>query len=434
VVVTDPSSAVRSVRDEPEHEAPEPVEPPEAVDADSEVADQPTGEDPPLEPSGAQPSAEEAAPSAPGPAAGAAVAPPAGPEHGAAEPVGSADGVVWIPLTGSSPRPREASGGSADWRQHPNGRWIVGDPGRQLDIEPNASRIVQTRPDLSVDWAALGAVEFRAASIRGLGHFADGKPRQDACGVAFAPNNRWLVGCVADGVSAATHAHQAADFAVSIFTLRIGNDLADVPLPTDPESWPMIAAAIGWQAATDEVSREINSAAQARFRKGFERSGDQESLARLDADGLPNHDARQLMATTAVAFTVATSPLPDGRVPFAVVVAAGDSSAMILSEGAWHPISAVKNDGAEVASSAVSPLPMSTAVTPVVGFLEPGQALAVITDGIGDPLGSGTGVVGRFLAERWLTPPDPIMFANDIAFYRKSFVDDRTAVLVWVKG
>lgn len=337
---------------------------------------------------------------------------------------------VSIPLTGAAPELADTETG---WRLHESGRWVVGDPGRQLDILATASRIVQTRPDLSVDWAEAGALAFRAASIRGLGHFADGKPRQDACGVAFAPNNRWLVGCVADGVSAAKHAHQAADIAAATFTNKIGIDVAQIDTITDPETWPAVASAIGWQAAVDEVSREITAAAEAWFRRGYERVGDQENLARLDADGLLNNDARQVMATTAVVFAVATEPLPDRRVPFAVVVAAGDSEAMILSEGVWHPISAVKNEGAEIASSAVSPLPRTTAVEPIVGFLAPGQALAVITDGIGDPLGSGTGVVGRFLATRWATVPDPIAFANDISFYRKSFVDDRTAVLVWVK-
>jgi hypothetical protein len=343
------------------------------------------------------------------------------------------DSSVWIPLTGTRAAP-DGPEDTTGWHRHPSGRWIVGDPGSQLDIAARASRIVQTRPDLSVDWAELGAVEFRAASIRGLGHFADGKPRQDACGVAFAPNSRWLVGCVADGVSAATYAHQAADIAVATFTREIGNDFAGVHPAVYPEEWQGIVSRVGWQAATDQVSREINLAAEERFRKGFERSGDQESLGRLETGGLPDHDARQVLATTAVVFAVATSPLADGRIPFAVVVAAGDSSAMILSEGTWHPISAVKNAGAEVASSEVRPLPRSTVVVPTAGFLEPGQALVVMTDGIGDPLGSGSGVVGRFLAERWASPPDPIVFANDIAFYRKSFVDDRTAAMVWVKG
>jgi hypothetical protein len=41
-------------------------------------------------------------------------------------------------------------------------------------------------------------------------------------------------------------------------------------------------------------------------------------------------------------------------------------------------------------------------------------------------------VVGAFLAGRWQEPPDPLEFAHHVGFYRKTFVDDRTAVVVWV--
>jgi hypothetical protein len=91
----------------------------------------------------------------------------------------------------------------------------------------------------------------------------------------------------------------------------------------------------------------------------------------------------------------------------------------------------VKNEGAEIASSAVSPLPRRAVVRPEVRYLRGGDVLTVITDGIGDPLGSGQGVVGRFLAEMWREPPDLLAFAQHAAFYRKSFADDRTAVVIW---
>jgi hypothetical protein len=55
----------------------------------------------------------------------------------------------------------------------------------------------------------------------------------------------------------------------------------------------------------------------------------------------------------------------------------------------------------------------------------------LITDGVGDPLGSGGGTVGRFLAHMWATPPEILAYAQHVGFYRKSFTDDRTAVTVW---
>jgi hypothetical protein len=137
------------------------------------------------------------------------------------------------------------------------------------------------------------------------------------------------------------------------------------------------------------------------------------------------------MATTAVAFAVAVSPAEDGQLPYSLVVAAGDSSALILARGHWRPVTAVKNAGADMPSNAVRALPREVQVTPVSGYLQPGEALVVVTDGIGDPMGTGAGEVGQFLAARWSRPPDLFAFATHAAFYRRGFTDDRTAVAVW---
>jgi hypothetical protein len=114
-----------------------------------------------------------------------------------------------------------------------------------------------------------------------------------------------------------------------------------------------------------------------------------------------------------------------------LAVAAGDSSALVLSEGRWHPITAVKNADADIASNVVRALPRHVQVDPLTGFLHQGEALAVISDGIGDPLGQGTGMVGRFLAAHWEQAPDALAFAGHASFYRKTFTDDRTAVMIW---
>jgi hypothetical protein len=92
----------------------------------------------------------------------------------------------------------------------------------------------------------------------------------------------------------------------------------------------------------------------------------------------------------------------------------------------------VKNDGAEVASSGVSALPREVTVQPVAHELAPGEVLAVVTDGLGDPLGTGQGVVGRFLATMWSQPPDLLAFAQQAGFYRRSYTDDRTAAVLWI--
>jgi hypothetical protein len=137
------------------------------------------------------------------------------------------------------------------------------------------------------------------------------------------------------------------------------------------------------------------------------------------------------MATTAVAFAVAATRTADGLVPFGLAVASGDSSALMLSRGRWHPLTTLKNSGQEIASNAVLALPREVTVTPLSGFLRPGEALVVVSDGIGDPLGQGAGAVGQFLAAHWSQPPDLFSFAGQAAFYRKGFTDDRTATAVW---
>ena len=70
----------------------------------------------------------------------------------------------------------------------------------------------------------------------------------------------------------------------------------------------------------------------------------------LDHAGpLDAHTVRATMATTAVGFAVAAAPAEDGQLPYSLVVAAGDSSALILSSGRWQPVTAVKNAGSELA-------------------------------------------------------------------------------------
>jgi hypothetical protein len=137
------------------------------------------------------------------------------------------------------------------------------------------------------------------------------------------------------------------------------------------------------------------------------------------------------MSATAVVFIVSAVPAPDSGFPCAVAVAAGDSSALLLTDGQWRPITAVKNDGADIASSVVEPLPRQVTVRPTTHHLGRCEALVVITDGLGDPLGTGRGVVGRFLSAMWARPPDLLAFPQQAGFYRRTFTDDRTAVVVW---
>ena len=92
---------------------------------------------------------------------------------------------------------------ATDWWVHGNGRWVVGEAGRQPETVAVPAEVAGTRPDTSCDGARLGDLDYRAVTLRGLSHCQAGKPRQDAYLLRISANREWLVGCVADGVSAA---------------------------------------------------------------------------------------------------------------------------------------------------------------------------------------------------------------------------------------
>lgn len=308
----------------------------------------------------------------------------------------------------------------AGWSSHQCGRWIVGDAGRQLEIVPVPAEVAPGRPDTTFDGAQVLDVEYRAVSLRGLSHAASGKPRQDSYLLRVSANKRWLVGCVADGVSAGKYSHIAADVACREITRELAGALAGQPSLTSPAEWKELVENLPWQRAVDQASAAI----VARAQEGMP--------PRQPSGAVPDaREVRGSMATTAVAFATAVTRTPDGLLPYAVAVASGDSSALLLANGRWHPVTAVKDMDSDLASNAVLALPREVEVVPLGGFLRPGEALMVVSDGIGDPLGQGTGAVGRFLAERWSRPPDLFAFASEAAFYRRGFTDDRTAVGVW---
>ena len=307
------------------------------------------------------------------------------------------------------------------WRRHEDERWIVGDPGRQAEIVPYPAEIAASRPDTTIDGASHGSIEYRAVSLRGFSHWAKREPRQDAYLLRISANGQWLVGCVADGVSQPKYSHMAADMACREITRHITAALDEQPAIIAPDDWPKLAGELPWQQAVDQASAAMIAKASTGGR-------DPEHAEPLDA-----RKVRATMATTAVGFAVAVSPAEDGQLPYSLVVAAGDSSALILSGGHWRPVTAMKNAGSDLASNAVHALPRDVQVAPVTGYLPPGDALVLVTDGIGDPMGMGTGEVGQFLSAHWSRPPDLFAFASHAAFYRRGFTDDRTAIAVWHK-
>ncbi|WP_424183594.1 protein phosphatase 2C domain-containing protein [Actinokineospora sp. G85] len=288
--------------------------------------------------------------------------------------------------------------------------YAVGDPGRAAsEVVPLPDQENWHRRDsvfdgftlVDPDSTALATV--RGASVRGLSHRAFGKPRQDEYGYQVTPDGRYLVLCVADGISSGPRSHQAAEVAVRTGVALLVNALAQV---TPGE--------IDWEQTLREVAGHIVTFARKRVPGG----------EAMDAD-----EVVAWMGTTA---TYAVVDLAHEVFDVHVAVV-GDSSAWLLTEPGWHPLAEVKNADADIATSAVEALPKLSSRPRLIiqERVYPGEALVLMTDGVGDPLGDGKGAVGRFLADAWRTPPHELAFVAHMGFHKRSFDDDRTVLAVW---
>lgn len=281
---------------------------------------------------------------------------------------------------------------------------IVGDPSPSFEPAPVSAsfRTTPYRPDTTVDGWSTAHFTFRAASMRGHLHRYNGAPRQDDYAVAATLHPSRLIVAVADGVSAAPHAHIGASTVV-----RYASQWLATMAPAN-------AAEIDWQTM-------IKSAAWSLIEQAA-------ALASGEAD------AAQAEADLATTLTCAVfEPVESGSLSVHVA-AVGDSGAWVLQERTFTALLGAKAASESgVTSSAVTGLPRVPDVIDSVDIIiEPDQVLLIGTDGFGDPLGGGGGQVGALfstvLGER---VPSLIEFAHALDFSRETFDDDRTLVAVW---
>jgi serine/threonine protein phosphatase PrpC len=316
------------------------------------------------------------------------------------------------PAAGPPPADPPAPGWVGEFQTVP---FSVGDPGRAAMVPGKPDPDAWSRPDTVLDGLVIAgpgrkpAMDLRAASVRGRSHRFAGKTRQD--GYAYRTDGRYLVAAVADGVSSGPLSHLAADITADRGCALITHLLRDAP----PEE-------IDWTRVLQELAARV------------ERVGRQE-LTKTHPD--PQQiDLRAVAAhmSSTVVFAVVDLQ-PRNRAHMVHLMALGDSAAWILRSGSrWEPQHAVKNDGAEIASSVTRAVPLvpDHGVTAVRALLALDDVLVLITDGIGDPLGDGTGAVGAFLAQRWGRPPlTALEFGAHVDFARRSHDDDRTALALW---
>ena len=291
--------------------------------------------------------------------------------------------------------------------------FVVGDPGRAASgVRPRAAERSWDRRDTVLDGITLShagtdVAELRAASVRGLSHANYGVVRQDEYAFRVTSDGRHLVAVVADGVSAGRYSDQAA----MIVTRRGAELVAQHVEVRGPQAVP-------WH----EVVRDLAALVIDRGRQ----------LVGAGGGPLSDHEIAGELAATALFAVVDLVPGAGGCA--VEIMALGDTSAWVLREDRWEPLQQVKNAGRGIASSGTAAIPAlpSTLNAPVRTSVRPGEALVLVTDGVGDALGSGRGDVPDFLAEVWATPPrGALEFAAHVGFARKSFDDDRTAVVLW---
>ena len=293
-------------------------------------------------------------------------------------------------------------------RRHAEDPWapvVVDQP--IVEFEPRPARPTYRpltssyRPDSIVDGWSSEHFTVRAASVRGYAHRYDGTPRQDDLAVAAHPATRAVVFAVADGVSAAEHSHIGATVACRA---AVDSALDQLDRGSEGINWQQLVNGVAWQLVE-----------HAKRMQGLE--------------GPDSAAAERLLATTLVVGAVV--PGPDGYT--ATLVQLGDSGVWQLHAGRYTALGKAKIEaGAAVFSSAVSALPR---VPPSVGVVEVRLAaeavLLVGTDGIGDPLGDGSGKVGELFARMLAQPPPPLALAHLLDFSRDTFDDDRTLIAIW---
>lgn len=286
----------------------------------------------------------------------------------------------------------------------------VGDPGGQTAVVPILGTGTTGIPDSLVDVATCGPWEVRGCSSRGMSHRYLGTPRQDA--FALAADGSWVVAAVCDGVSSGKESHVAADTAArSICKLvldALGRD-----------------GTVDWGMVSQRVSRRIIE--EARYRQLVDLSGITDPLEVLRV-------VREVMSTTAVVAVVSQHEGDDGTLAGELAVIAGDSGAYRLSPEGVIPLLGGKDDEGTFTSGSVRPLPGPVRPQVIRFDIEPGEAVLLVSDGVGDPLGDGDSALGRMLATSWSTPPPIGRFLDEVNFLMRTYDDDRTAVGLWWTG
>ena len=256
-------------------------------------------------------------------------------------------------------------------------------------------------PDTICDGWSTAHMTVRAASVRGYLHRYNQMPRQDDVKLAFGQGSGAIVYAVADGVSGASHPHSGASLASGTAVKVILQELG-----------PRGVSDFDWLTVAQAVAEALNQRAELI----------------LGRESFSQDEAEKCIATTLIAGYL----LPSDHGISGSIMQIGDSGAWLhRSDGSYEPLLNVKASDYLI-SSEVSPLPRVPAVISEVDVsLGPESVLLVGTDGFGDPLGDGEGLVGQLFSRCLKAPPPLLEFAHTLDFSRETFDDDRTLVAIW---
>jgi nitrogen regulatory protein PII-like uncharacterized protein len=269
-----------------------------------------------------------------------------------------------------------------------------------FEFEPRPPARGQHQADTVCDGWSTDRLILRMASVRGYLHRYNGVSRQDHAEISYDPVSESVIFAVADGVSSAGWSHigsQAACQAVVEAILR------------DMESDR--GTKVAWTTVVSVVNETLV----------------QKAAEVLSAEHVTMQQAAACLGTTLIAGVI--RPAAEGL--SAEVIRIGDSSSWVLDQGKYGHTFDSKTSNTLI-SSAVSPLPSpQEIVRPCTVQVNSDAVFLVGTDGFGDPLGDGDGMVGRLFAEHLETAPAPLAFAHLLDFSRETFDDDRTLIGVW---
>jgi len=262
----------------------------------------------------------------------------------------------------------------------------------RLPAEPGQSGV-------AADAATLGDLEVRAASVVGPDHRCDepAKPRQDAYAVARTTSGDQLIVAVADGLSSSRRSDIGARVAASAAARELRRALDD-GVPAERLDPVLVFRSVAGEMLGTGRSR-----------------------------GWPDED---ICAVLIVAVVPAVAERGGARSVWTAQI--GDVSLWLHHGDHWEQESGVAKSASELDRNvlpAVLPYDPSDVLARVLR-VEAGQAVALMTDGMGDALTDVAGAQDYF-TRRWAAPSVISHFLADLCFDAPGQLDDRTAVVVW---